>query len=438
MEIIAIGGYSEFGRNMTCLKFGEDSILLDMGIRLDRVLVHEDTDISKMKERELIEKGIIPNVSPVLGNVKAIILTHGHLDHIGAIPILARKYRAPIIATQYTAELVKDEERYRKGLNSANYIQILEAGDKLGITSEISVEFINVTHSIPQTVMAVIETREGIVLYANDFKFDDTPLIGKKPDYERIKRYGREGVKCLITESTRITDERRTPSERIVRKMLLDNLTKSEDDKGLIVTTFSSHIARIETIAKISQIIDRKPVLLGRSMSKYCGIAEKIGILNLPKNVSIYGSPKEIRKVLRNIVKDGKEKYLLVVTGHQGEPDALLSKITNKKFEYKIEKDDQVIFSADVIPNPINVANRYALETKLKIQGARIIKGLHVSGHASREDHRDFLKMLHPENVIPCHGDIKMLSSYVELAENCGYELNKNLFLIRNGQKLKL
>lgn len=437
MKITAIGGYNEFGRNMTLLRFGDDSVIVDMGIRLDRVLVHEDTDISKMGGEELVAKGIIPDDVAVNGNVRAIILTHGHLDHIGAVPTLAAKYKAPIIGTPYTIELIKNEERFNKNFK-IDSIEVLEPGKKLQITPAIEVEFIHVTHSIPQTVMAAFRGPDGTVLYANDFKFDNSPMMGEKPDYARIRELGKRGVKCLIVESTRVSNEQRTPSEKIVRKMLLDNFVRSEEDKGLIVTTFSSHIARISNIVKIAQLIDRKPVLLGRSMGKYCNIAQRLEILDLSKDASIYANPKSIRRILKRIVEDGKEKYLLVVTGHQGEPDALLSKIANRSLDYKIEKDDQVIFSADVIPNPINVANRYALETKLKIQGARLIKDVHVSGHASREDHRDLLKMLQPQNIIPCHGDLTMLSSYAELAEDCGYELNKNLFLIRNGQNVEL
>ncbi|MFQ6105678.1 MAG: MBL fold metallo-hydrolase RNA specificity domain-containing protein, partial [Candidatus Hydrothermarchaeaceae archaeon] len=249
---------------------------------------------------------------------------------------------------------------------------------------------------------------------------------------------GSEGVKALIVETTRVEDEGRTPSEKIAEHLLKDNLLKSDTDRGLIVTTFSSHIARISSIVNAAVDIGRIPILLGRSMEKYSSIAEVIKILDLPSDAHMYGNFKSIQRMLKRVLKDGKEKYLLIVTGHQGEPDALLTRISNKKLPYVIKKDDQVIFSANIIPNPINVANRYALETKLKLQGARLFKGAHVSGHASREDHRDFLKILQPENVIPCHGELRMLASYAELAENLGYDLNKNLFILRNGQKVEL
>ncbi len=173
-------------------------------------------------------------------------------------------------------------------------------------------------------------------------------------------------------------------------------------------------------------------------MVKYSTIGEKLDLFELPKVTSVFGTSRAVTGVLKKIDKEGRENYLIVATGHQGEVDAVLSRISNREFDFKIEKDDQIAFSANVIPNPMNRANRYVLETKLRIQGGRVIKGLHVSGHAGREDHRYLLRVLSPENIIPCHGDLLMLSSYTELAESMGYELNKNLFLIRNGQKVSL
>jgi ribonuclease J len=159
-------------------------------------------------------------------------------------------------------------------------------------------------------------------------------------------------------------------------------------------------------------------------------------LIELPKTTSVYGTQKAVSGILKNIDQEGRENYLIIATGHQGEQDAILSRISNREYDFKIGKDDQIAFSANVIPNPMNTANRYVIETKLRIQGARIIKGLHVSGHAAREDHRYLLRVLNPENIIPCHGDLVMLSSYTELAESMGYELNRNIFLIRNGQKV--
>lgn len=434
MEITAVGGYEEVGRNMTAVKIGNDTIIIDMGIRLDRVMVHEDTDITKTKKEELVRMGVIPDDSIVRGSVRAVVLTHGHLDHLGAVSKF--KYNAPLIGTPYTVELAKREMAHGGG--SRNPVYTIEEGEILQATPEISLEFIRATHSIPQTIILAVHSPDGTLVYANDFKFDDSPIIGEKTDYARLKQLGKEGVKCLIVETVRVSEEGRTPSEKIAQKLIEDNLARSDPEKGLIVTTFSSHIARISSIVNSAKIAGRTPILLGRSMEKFIGLAENMKILELPEDAHLYGEADSIKKILQSIARDGKEKYLLVVTGHQGEPDALLTKIVNRRFAYQIERDDQVIFSADVIPNPMNVANRYALETKLKLQGARLFKGVHVSGHASREDHHDLLKMLQPESIIPCHGDLRMLSSYAELAENLDYELNRNIHLVRNGQRVEI
>ncbi len=434
MKITAVGGYEEVGRNMTAIRIGGDTIIVEMGIRLDRVMVHEDTDMSKMSMSEFAKKGIIPDDSVVKGNVKAIVLTHGHLDHIGAVTRLARKYgNTPIIGTRFTTELIKKEQNFGR---LKNPLHTLDTGEIMQITPQIGIEFVRMTHSIPDTAMLIIHTPEGKLAYANDFKLDDTPVIGEPPDYRRIKELGREGIKCMIVETTRVIDGGRTPSEKIAEMLVKDNLKKSDPEKGLVVTTFSSQIARIKSITEAASAIGRTPILLGRSMEKYVGLAEKTNFLSLPEDAHLYGAPNSIRKSLKTVSDDGREKYLLIVTGHQGEPDALLSKMSQRKLAYRIRKDDQVIFSATVIPNPINAANRYSLETKLKLQGARIFKDVHVSGHAYREDHNDLLKMLQPEKIIPCHGDLKMLTSYAELAEGHGYQFNKDIHLLRNGQSI--
>lgn len=438
MELLAVGGYEEVGRNMSFLNFEEDAIIVDMGIRLDRVIIHEDTNLNQMSHKELASRGIIPDDRKVKGfkdKIKAIVLTHGHLDHLGAASLLAKKYpQVPIIGTPYTMELVKRE----LGRKVKNPLSILKAGEVLQISKRLSIEFVRVSHSIPDTVALAVHSKEGRFLYLNDFKLDDTPVISNTPDYRRLKELGREGIGAMVIETTRVEREGRTPSERIARGLLEDTIRKSDSSAKLIVTTFSSQIARIQSAVDAARQQGRIPLLLGRSMEKYVGIAEKMGIISLPENASIYGAQKSITKVLNRLAKGGKEEYMPIITGHQGEPDALLSKIGNKKYNFKIEPGDNVVFSADTIPNPVNIANRYSLETKLTMQGARLFKGTHVSGHAAKEDHRDVIRMLNPEKIIPTHGTLDMNAKYAELAESEGYTLNRNLFLIRNGQKIEL
>ncbi|WP_276955275.1 RNase J family beta-CASP ribonuclease [Methanobrevibacter woesei] len=439
VEVIAIGGYEEVGRNMTAVKVGEDVIIFDMGIHLDRISIHEDTDIDRMHSLDLIERGVIPDdtlMKDVDGKVKGIVFSHGHLDHIGAVAKLAHRYDAPLIGTPYTAALIQKQINGERKFKVNNPIKTLNPGGKMKLSEDITLEFVQSTHSIPQAVFPVLHTPEGIIVYALDFKFDNHQKVSPPPDYRRLKELGRKGVLALIVESTNIkdTNEVKTYSERIARNILEDLMRGPLYEKtGMIVTTFSSHVERVQTIADIAKKSHREILFLGRSMERFCGIAESQGILKLPKNSSIYGSPKAVNKALMK-AEDNREKYLLVTTGHQGEPDALLPRIANGKTPFNIKKGDNVIISAPIIPNPTNAANRHIMERRLKASGARIYANAHVSGHAGREDHRDFIRMLKPQHIIPAHGDLSMLSAYGELAEEEGYRIGNNVHILRNAQ----
>ncbi|WP_273476030.1 RNase J family beta-CASP ribonuclease [Methanobrevibacter woesei] len=439
VEVIAIGGYEEVGRNMTAVKVGEDVIIFDMGIHLDRISIHEDTDIDRMHSLDLIERGVIPDdtlMKDVDGKVKGIVFSHGHLDHIGAVAKLAHRYDAPLIGTPYTAALIQKQINGERKFKVNNPIKTLNPGGKMKLSEDITLEFVQSTHSIPQAVFPVLHTPEGIIVYALDFKFDNHQKVSPPPDYRRLKELGRKGVLALIVESTNIkdTNEVKTYSERIARNILEDLMRGPLYEKtGMIVTTFSSHVERVQTIADIAKKSHREILFLGRSMERFCGIAESQGILKLPKNSSIYGSPKAVNKALMK-AEDNREKYLLVTTGHQGEPDALLPRIANGKTPFNIKQGDNVIISAPIIPNPTNAANRHIMERRLKASGARIYANAHVSGHAGREDHRDFIRMLKPQHIIPAHGDLSMLSAYGELAEEEGYRIGNNVHILRNAQ----
>ena len=439
VEVIAIGGYEEVGRNMTAVKVGEDVIIFDMGIHLDRISIHEDTDIDRMHSLDLIERGVIPDdtlMKDVDGKVKGIVFSHGHLDHIGAVAKLAHRYDAPLIGTPYTAALIQKQINGERKFKVNNPIKPLNPGGKMKLSEDITLEFVQSTHSIPQAVFPVLHTPEGIIVHALDFKFKKKKKVSPPPDYRRLKELGRKGVLALIVESTNIkdTNEVKTYSERIARNILEDLMRGPLYEKtGMIVTTFSSHVERVQTIADIAKKSHREILFLGRSMERFCGIAESQGILKLPKNSSIYGSPKAVNKALMK-AEDNREKYLLVTTGHQGEPDALLPRIANGKTPFNIKKGDNVIISAPIIPNPTNAANRHIMERRLKASGARIYANAHVSGHAGREDHRDFIRMLKPQHIIPAHGDLSMLSAYGELAEEEGYRIGNNVHILRNAQ----
>lgn len=434
-----MGGYEEVGKNMTAVKVGEDVIIFDMGIHLDRLHIHEDTNIEKMHSLDLIERGVIPDdtlMKDVNGKVKAIVFTHGHLDHIGAVAKLAQRYEAPIIATPYTMALIERIIKGERKFKFNNPLQILKSGEKCQISPDVTLEFVHTTHSIPQAVTPVLHTSEGIIVYSNDFKFDNHQKLSPPPDYQRFRELGEKGVLAFIVDSTRAAeyDQVITHSERVASVVLEDILEQPlKEEEGIIVTTFASHIERIQAISEIVAKSDRKMLLLGRSMERYCSLAETMGILKLPKNSSIYGSPKSINRAL-TLADENRSDYVLLATGHQGEPDALLPRIANDKTSFNVQHGDNIIFSAPVIPNPLNRANRNLLERRLKSKGARIFTNAHVSGHAGREDHRNFIRMLNPAHIIPAHGDLEMLTAYAELAEEEGYRMGNNLHILRNGQ----
>lgn len=439
MEVIAIGGYEEVGKNMTAVKVGEDVIIFDMGIHLDRISIHEDTDIDRMHSLDLIERGVIPDdtlMKDVDGKVKGIVFSHGHLDHIGAVAKLAHRYNAPIIGTPYTTALIERTIRGERKFKVNNPIKALNPGSKIKLSKDITLEFVQSTHSILQAVFPVLHTPEGIIVYALDFKFDNHQKVSPPPDYNRLRELGRKGVLALIVESTNVTNyaEVKTYSERVAR-IILEDLMKGPlaENKGMIVTTFSSHVERIQTIADIAKKSHREIFFLGRSMERFCGIAQSLGILKLPSNASVLGSPKAVNKALMK-AEDNREKYLLVTTGHQGEPDALLPRIASGRTPFNVKKGDNIIISAPIIPNPTNAANRHIMESKLKASGARIYANVHVSGHAGREDHREFLRMLKPKHIIPAHGELEMLVAYGELAEEEGYKIGHNVHILRNAK----
>jgi ribonuclease J len=438
--IVAVGGYNEMGKNMTGVRIDDDIIVLDMGLRLDRVQIHEDLEVDEMHSMDLIKLGAIPDdtiMKELGGTVKAIVCTHGHLDHIGAIPKLAHRYKAPIVATPYTAELVKHEISDERKFKVKNEIISVKTGGVYDVTPDIQIEFIRMQHSIVDAAFAAIHTPGGTVLYASDFKLDRTPTIGQPPDFQRLRKLGQEGVKVMITESTNSGNSGKTPSEQIAKDLVRDVLLGTEEtDGGVIITTFSSHVARINAIIQAAEEMGRIPVLLGRSMERYMSIAEKLDIVKFPDNLEIHGNRNAVDKAFKRIINDGKEKYLPIVTGHQGEPNAILTRIANGETHYNVESGDKIVFSANTIPNPLTVANRYALETKLKMRGARLYNNVHVSGHAGREDHWELLRLISPEQVIPSHGNIEMHANYVEMAEDAGYIFGDTVHIMRNGEEM--
>ncbi len=442
IEIIAVGGYDEVGRNMTAVRCGKEIVIFDMGLRLDQVMIHEDAEVENMHSLDLIQMKAIPDdtvMNTVEGSVKAIVCSHGHLDHIGAIPKLAHRYNAPIISTPYTTELIRQQISGEQKFGVNNKLFALKAGQKYTLSQNLVLEFVRMQHSIIDTVIPVLHTPHGAIVYSCDFKLDRTPVIGEPPDFARLAQIGKEGVIALIVESTYVETNGRAPSERIARDLVRDTITSYEDDKNaILVSTFSSHIARIKTIAECAHEIGRKPVLLGRSMERYSSIAEQMKLVAFPDTVSMFGDRRTVDRMMRRMMKSGKEKFLPIITGHQGEPGSILTRLALGDTPYQLEKGDKVIFSAKVIPNPMNRGQRYMVEARLGMTGARVFEDLHVSGHAYREDHYEFIHLLNPQHIIPAHGNIRMTSAYAEFATGIGYTLHNDVHIMSNGQKIKI
>jgi ribonuclease J len=442
IEIIAVGGYDEVGRNMTAVRCGKEIVIFDMGLRLDQVMIHEDAELESMSPADLVKIKAIPDdtrLGEIDGTVKAIVCSHGHLDHIGAVPKLAHRYNAPIISTPYTTELVRQQIAGEQKSAATNKLVALRAGQRFTISQNLVLEFIRTQHSIIDTVTPVLHTPHGAIVYALDFKLDRSPVIGEPPDFARLRQIGKEGVLALIVECTNISRKGRCPSERIARDLVRDTITSYEDDKNaIVVSTFSSHISRIKTIAECAHEIGRKPVLLGRSMEKYTVTAEQMKLVSFPETTSVFGNRRTVDRTLRRIMKGGKDKFLPIVTGHQGEPGSILTRIATGDTPYMISGGDKVIFSANVIPNPMNYGQRYMVEARLRMVGARIFEDLHVSGHAYREDHYEFLQLLQPEHIIPAHGSMAMTADYTQFAGEQGYTANSTVHILRNGQRIKI
>jgi len=442
IEIATIGGYEEVGRQMTAVRAGDDIVVFDMGLNLSKVLIHDNIQTEGMHSLDLIDMGAIPDdriMSELEGDVAAIVPTHGHLDHIGAISKLAHRYDAPVVASPFTLALVEEEINDENKFHVQNDLVEMKAGETMSIGDKCELEFVNVTHSTIDAINPVLHTPEGAIVYGLDKRIDHTPVLGDPIDMKRFRELGREGVLCYIEDCTNANRKGRTPSESVARSQLRDVLLSMEDyDGGIVATTFASHIARVSSLIEFAQEIGRQPVLLGRSMEQYSGTANRIDAVSLPDDLGMYGHRKSVDRAFERIMKEGKEKYLPIVTGHQGEPRAMLTRMGRGETTFELDDGDKVIFSAGIIPEPTNEGQRYQAESLLKMQGARIYDDIHVSGHLRKEGHYQMLDALQPHNIIPAHQDMGGFSGYVDLATDQGYKLGRDLHVTSNGNRITL
>ncbi len=442
VKIHTVGGFSEVGKNMVVIELEEDAFIFDEGFFLPAIVSMEERD-KVMTERRLKSIKAVPEdsvINKIRHKVRAQFISHAHLDHVGAIPFLSDKYNAPIYGTPFTIQvldsLLRDNDIIIKNKtftikpNTTFYIQ--------GKNKKYKIDFINATHSTAQCLMIAIHTSKGAILYTNDFKLDDTPILGLKPNYKRLREIAKEGVLCLIADSLYAGTERKTPSEKIARALLEEVLlTIQNKNAGMIVTTFSSHIARLKSIVEFGKRLNREVVLLGRSMDKYSTAAKNAGVAPFLKDIRISKYRRQVEKTLHKVEKNRKD-YMIVCTGHQGEPGSILERLSRHQLPFKLNQNDNIVFSSSVIPTPINQEQFAKMEVRLKKSKPRIFRDAHVSGHAGREDLRDIMEIINPRHVIPSHGGIDKTQPMADLVKELGYKLGKQCHLMKDGGVLEL
>ncbi|MFT4250810.1 MAG: MBL fold metallo-hydrolase RNA specificity domain-containing protein [Candidatus Woesearchaeota archaeon] len=439
VELTAIGGFNEVGRQSTGIKVNDTAVIIDLGLHLDHYISYTDDvaeDLTLKSVSALRKAGAIPDWTSIKdwkNDVKGIILTHAHLDHVGAVPYLAHLFDCPIYGTPFTIELLKqliDDKKF----DIPN--KLIKVKDKVTINNDITVEFVRNTHSTVDTSVVVLHTPYGAIVTDNDYKIDRHPTLGKPPNFARLQEIGKKKVIAHIAECLYAPSEAQTPSESVARKMLEEVLLEGGfDNRTVFVSTFSSHIARLNSIMQIGKAMGRDVVFMGRSMAKYLEAAKLANILSIPKHVRILKYGAEIR----NFMKKNKDlsKFLMVCTGHMGEPKAALTKLVEDKLPFKFKPDDVVILSSSAIPVSHIIANRNDLLRKLKQKQVRIFDKVHVSGHASREDIRWMMKTINADNVIPNHGIPSMTESYISLARETGLS-REQIHNLREGDRITL
>lgn len=443
LKIHAVGGFSEVGKNMTAVEFGDNVALCDAGLFIPALVgVGEREKIPT--EHGMRSIGALPNdhyldEHKLREKVNSILISHAHLDHVGAVPYVAPRYKAGVYGTPYTTELLKSLLPER-GLPSYNKIHTIKSDGHAIINAKqkYKVEFINMTHSTLQCALVAVHTPDGVVLYANDYKLDNTPVIGDKPNYKRMKEISKEGVKALVVNCLYAHSQKKTPSESVAREMVKEKFSSLQDNEsGMIVTTFASHIARLKSIVDFGQKLDRKIVFVGRSLAKYISAGVAVNQVPFKNKVYMATYKKQVDKVLRQANAD-RGKYLIVCTGHQGEKGSILDRMAKGQLPYRIGKEDNIIFSSKTIPAPETIASKNELMKRLNEFGPNITENIHVSGHGSREDLMELIKLTNPQVVIPSHGDHGHTIPGMHVAEEMGYKKGYNVHLLSNGESIKL
>ena len=417
LRIIPLGGLGEIGKNITAIEYEDEIIVIDCGISFP------DEDMYGIDL-------VIPDIKYLLDNkdkVKGLFLTHGHEDHIGAIPYILKQINMPVYGTYLTIGLVESKLKEHDMLSKTNLIPI-SPGESIKL-NKLIIEFIRVTHSIAESCALAIHTPIGTVLHTGDFKIDYTPIDGKVMDLNRIAQLGQEGILLLMADSTNVERAGHSLSEKIIGETL--NRIISNANGRVIVATFASNIHRMQQIADASMMYNRKIVFSGRSMENISNVAMDLGYLHIPKE-SIVG--------IEDLNRYPSDKITIITTGSQGEPMAGLSRIAYGSHRHiSIEQDDLFIISASPIPGNDKLVSRVI--NQLYRKGVEVIyedlEDIHVSGHAYKEELKLIHTLVKPKYFMPVHGEYRHLKHHSDLALKLGMD-KSNVFTLETGQVLEI
>ena len=417
IKVIPLGGLGEVGKNITVIEYGEEIIVVDCG------MTFPDSEMYGIDV-------VIPDVSYLVKNkerIKGFFITHGHEDHIGAIPYILKQVNAPIYATKLTIGLIENKLEEHKMLDIVD-LNVVEAGDTIPL-EKVKVEFIRTNHSIADSCALAIHTPLGIVVHTGDIKVDFTPVDGKVIDLQRLAKIGKQGVLLLMADSTNACHPGYTMSEKTVGETL-DNLFGKGKGR-IIVATFASNIHRLQQIINSSIKYGRKVAFSGRSMEKISDVAAKLGYLDIPEGLLID---------LKDLKLYNSNQITIVTTGSQGEPMSALTRMASSTHKnIQIEKDDMIIISANPIPGNEKAVSRVINDLTQK--GAQVIyksiEEIHVSGHACEQELKLLQSILKPKYFVPVHGEYKHLRKHILIAEEVGLEKGKS-FILENGEVLSV
>ncbi|MCS7460892.1 ribonuclease J [Paenibacillus doosanensis] len=414
LSIFALGGVNEIGKNMYVVQYGKDIVVIDCG--------------SKFPDESLLGIDlIIPDISYLMQNrdkVRALIITHGHEDHIGGLPYVLKQMNMPVHGTRLTLGLIEAKLREARLLGQTKLIPI-DSDSRLELGS-ITAAFFKTNHSIPDCLGIAFETPEGTVVHTGDFKFDLTPVNEQYADIHKMADIGKNGVLALLSESTNAERPGFTPSERNVGEHILEAFRKAR--QKIFFSTFASNVHRLQQVIDAAVATRRKIALLGRGMENVVAIAAELGYIRIPEGMMV--KPEEV-----NGLPPGR--IAVLCTGSQGEPMSALSRLAGSMHrQVAILPGDTVILSATPIPgNERSVArmvdNLYRLGAEV-IYGSGTVTGMHVSGHASQEELKLMLTLMKPKYFIPIHGEFRMLHLHGRLAETVGVDPG-HIFIVGNG-----